>query len=151
MVWYNAAKAVLMDPTTVAADGPMDLANDILHVSLHTSSYVMNTTGDVVWSDTDNEITATSYAHQPLLSVAVTADNANDRAELDAADTVFTAIGNGTNATFTDIIIFRIPSSSTGGGDGWNVIAHDDTFSATTTNGGNITLTWNAQGILQIT
>lgn len=153
MTWYDHAKRLLMDPTLVVNDGPLSLASDLLHVSLHDSSYVMDTNSDVTWGDTTNEITATSYNHQPLLSVAVTVDFPNERAELDAANTVFTNIGNGANATFTDIIIFRIPGSSTGGISGfdWDLIAHDDTFSATTTNGGSITLVWNTQGILHIT
>ncbi len=155
MAWFNHAKRMLFNPSLVANEAPLSLSSDNLHVSLHTSSYAMSTDSDDIFTDTSDEFTGatvTSYRTGgfPLASVAVTVDFANDRSELDAADTAFT-IGNGNNATFADIIILRMTTSSTGSGSDWNVIAHDDTFSATTTNGGQITLVWNAQGILHIT
>jgi len=155
MAWYNHGKLIILNPSAVAQQAPFLLLSDVIKVSLHDSSYTMSTDSDEFYTDLSNEIAPTAYQEESLLSKTVVRDIANDRAEFDAADTVFdgtgdAGIGNGTNATFTDIVIWRQLDASTGSGADWDLLAHDDTFSATTTNGGDVTLVWNTEGILHI-
>lgn len=143
-----------MNPSEAAKEAPFLVLSDIIRVSLHDETYVMSTDSDEVFTDTSNELAVTNYdkTSQQLASKTVTRNFTSDRAEFDAADLVFSSIGNGANDTFHDIIIFRMPDASTASAEiHSNLIAHDDTFSATTTNGGNITLVWNSSGILHIT
>ena len=155
MAWFNHGKSLVLNPSEAAKEAPFLILSDIIRVSLHDETYAMSTDSDEVFTDTSNEITTvTGYNknNQQLASKTVTRNFTSDRAEFDAADLVFTAIGNGTNDTFHDIIIFRMPDASTASAEiHSNLIAHDDTFSATTTNGGNVTLVWNSSGILHIT
>ncbi len=102
---YNTAKKEIMD-------GTIDLGVDVIKVMLVTSSYVAN--ADHLFVDEagandpiDHELTGTGYVagfagagRKTLASKTFTADLANDRAEFDVADVVWTAITAGTAAAF---------------------------------------------------
>jgi hypothetical protein len=121
------------------------------------AAYVVDIDTDIDWGDVVvNTVVATGYtdpgsgAALELASKATVVDLPNDRAEFDAADLVYTGIGNGTNDTFDTVIIAR--ELDAGQTDvNTLLIAVAEGLSATTTNGGNITLVWNVEGILQIT
>lgn len=78
-----------------------------------------------------------------LLSKTVVYDTANDRVELDAANTVWTAIDAGTIVQVTLLIEITNDAASV-------VIANVD-VADTVTNGGDITIQWDAEGIIQLT
>jgi hypothetical protein len=78
-----------------------------------------------------------------LLSKTVVYDTANDRVELDAADTVWTGINAGTIAQVTLLKEITNDAASV-------VIANVD-VADTVTNGGDITIQWDAEGIIQLT
>ena len=128
---------------------PLDLNDD--------GKYVVNVDTDIDYDDISaNGLVATSYVEPgnasslELLSKATVVDLPNDRAEFDAADLVYTGIGNGTNDTFDTVVISREQDASITEANTL-LLAVAEGLSATTTNGGNITLVWNAQGILQLT
>ena len=158
MVWFNNGKTVFLDPRfnwgTAMPEPPFEILLDVIFVALMRAAYSINIDTHLDFADVStNEIVATGYVARgdasPLASKAVVVDNPNDRAEFDAADLTYSSIGNGTNDTFTQIIIGRENTTTPTNADS-PLIAHA-TVASTLTNGGDITLQWNAEGILQIT
>lgn len=146
---YNTAKKEIMD-------GTIDLLVDTIKVMLVTSLYVVNADDTVV--DTggaadpvDAELTGTGYVkgwgaagRKALASKTATVDNVNDRAEFDAADLTWALINAGTAAAA--ILIKEGGANDTTS----RLIAYIDTGGFPfVTNGGDMIVTWNAEGILQ--
>lgn len=161
MVWYNNGKCCVLSPEytgtgggTAVPEGPFDLLADTVKIALMKTSYSINIDSHQDFADISaSEIVATGYTARgdanPLASKTVTLDTTNDRAEFDAADLVYTAIGNGSNDTFDQIVVIR--ERATGPADGDTLLVAHATVSSTLTNGGNITLVFNAEGLLQLT
>jgi hypothetical protein len=149
---YTPAKSKLLS-------GDLDLnTHDIRVMLLKTSG---NTTADTdqdaaVLSDitTLGEISATNYVRKALANEAVNTDNANNRGEFDADDVTWTALGGASNDTIGAILVYR-HVDGTAAND--IPIAYIDGAifpggaSSMTTNGGDVTLGWNAEGIIQAT
>lgn len=147
---YNTAKKEIMDNT-------IDLDTDTLKIMLVTSSYVANADDDVVDAagandPVDHELTGTGYVagwgnsgRKALASVVASTDKVNDRAELDCADITWTAINAGTAAAA--LLIKEGGANDTTS----RLIAHIDSGFPVTTNGGNITLNINAEGLIHLT
>ncbi len=152
MVFYNRGKHITFDTSAVGlGEAPYAPLLDVMKIALMRVAYAINIDTDEQFDDiVANEIVATSYTTRgnALASKTMTRDDANDRTEFDAADLVFTAIGNGTNDTFDEIVILR-EQDATPTNANTELIAHA-TVGATTTNGGNITLVFNAEGLLQL-
>ncbi len=162
MVWFNNGKCAILGPNydgtgggTAVPEGPMDLEADAIGIALMEEGvYTVNIDTHQDFADiAADEITATGYVARGdgvfLGSKTITLDNANDRGEFDAADHVYTSIGNGLNDTFDQIVVFR--ERATGPADADTLLLAHATVSATTTNGGNITLVFNVEGLLQLT
>lgn len=149
-VYNRAAKEIL--------DGTIDLATDIIQVMLVTSSYVANRDNDFVDAGgandpIDHELTGTGYAagyagagRKTLANKVISEDDANDRAEFDnTVDLTWTAIDAGIAAAA--ILIKKGAADDTTG----KLIAYIDTGGfPVVTNGGDLNLTFNAEGILQL-
>ena len=88
-----------------------------------------------------------TYTRGALASEATSQDDANDRAEFDAADIVFSAVV-AQNAIVADLVFKFITDDASS-------IPIMFVDSATglplTPNGSDITITWNAEGVLQLT
>ena len=156
MVWYNTGKTIMLDPRfnwgTAMPEPPFELLLDVVKVALMKTTYSINIDTDLDFGDiAASEIVATNYTSRgnALGTKAVAVDNANDRGEFDAADTVFSSLGNGSNDTFDQIVILR-ENDSTPTDASSPLVAHA-TVASTLSNGGDVTLVWNAEGILQIT
>lgn len=133
----------------------LDFLVNTIQVGLSTSTHVPNKDDqflDDVGSDdfVDGELTGSGYVagfgnsgRVDLASKTVVYDTANDRVELDAADSDWTAIDAGTFAQATLLKEITSDAASV-------VIANVDTAD-TVTNGSNVTITWNAEGIIQLT
>jgi len=163
MVWYNNAKCCALSPEylgtgggTAVPEGPFDLLADTVKIMLMLTTYTINIdthqdVADIITSEISNS-SVTGYTARgdatPLGSKTVTLDTGGDRGEFDAADLVYTAIGNGTNATFDQIVVIR--ERATGPADADTLLVAHATVSSTLTNGGNVTLVFNAEGLLQI-
>lgn len=128
---------------------PINFLSNVIQVGLSNSTHVPNK-DDIFLSDLgaddfiDGELSGTGYSRQTLGSKTVTYDAANDRVEWDGADVSWTGIDAGTaaQATYFD---------NTGASDGarrvlWNV---DSGGFPVTTNGGDLTIQHNAEGIAQ--
>lgn len=130
------------------ASNPIDFLTDTIQVGLSTSTHVPNK-DDVFIDDAgandfvDGEFTDGSYTRKTLASKTVTYDSANDRVEWDAADVTWTAINAGTAAQATG---FRSTGTATTSRVFFNV---DTGGFPVTTNGGDLTIQWNAEGIVQ--
>lgn len=153
MVWYNRGKHIMMDPSAAGVgEAPFALLLDVIKCALMKTTYTIDIDLHAQFDDISaSEIVATNYTARgnALASKATTLDLTNNRAEFDAADLVFTTLGNGANDTFDQVVICREQDASATAAN-TELIAHVSVAS-TTTNGGNITLVFNAEGILQLT
>ena len=156
--WYNNGKGLILDPRFASVgEPPMEILIDRIVPGLMVAAYVDNIDTDVDYADISaNGLAATNYVEPgnasslELAGKAVAVNNTTDLAWLDAADLVYTGIGNGLNGTFDTVVITREQDAGKTEGNTM-LLGFADGLSATTTNGGNITLVWDAAGILQIT
>jgi hypothetical protein len=137
------------------ASGAVDLLNDTIKTMLVTSAYTPNRDDLVVdaggGSDAlDAEISVSGYTggwggsgRKALASKTLTTDNTNDRAEFDAADLTWTTLGSG--ATIAGMILIKEGASNDTTS---RLIAYLD-VTDTATNGGDISFTFDAEGIIQ--
>lgn len=139
---YTHAKYLL-------ATGAIDLATADIRVMLVMTNTTADTEKDVEFVGdftTLDEYDGANYARKALTE-AVNQDDANDRAEFDATDIQWAALGAGTRQAQAMVVFLHDTNDA-----GSNPIAYIDSggfpFSG---NGGNVDVTWNAEGILQLT
>lgn len=136
---YNKFKELVMEGTFNLANG-----GDTVQVAL-VSGYTLNIDTHSTWGDVSaNEVSGTGYTAggKTLTGQDVTVDTANDRGVFDGADVTWTGLDVGT------------PNYA---------IMYDDTPTtpadpliaawelATASNGGDYTLSWDANGIILLT
>jgi len=93
-----------------------------------------------------DEFDGSGYVRKALASQAVNLDTVNDRAEFDAADVTWTALGAGIRQ-IKGLVLFRFVTNDADS----PVIAYiDGSIFPTNGNGGDLTATWDAQGIAQL-
>ena len=133
------------------ADGTIDLdTHDIrvalLKVAASTSCDTEADAATISAFTTLGELVATNYVRKALADEAVNEDTANDRAEFDATDVTWTALGGAANDTIGAALIFKFVTN-----DADSIpIAYID-LTDTPTNGGDVTIQWNTEGIIQLT
>jgi len=147
---YNRAKKEILD-------GTIDLVNDTIKIMLVTSSYVADDAHDFVDGagaddPIDHELSGTGYTagfagsgRKTLAAKVFSEDDTNNRGEFDdTADITWTAIDAGTSAA---AIAYKHNTSDADS----VLIAYIDTGGfPIVTNGGALTIQWNAEGILQL-
>jgi hypothetical protein len=134
----------------------VDLLNDTIKLGLSTSTHVPNRDDDFldeagVNDFIDGELSGTGYTggfggagRKTLASKTITVDKTNDRAEFDCADVTWTAINAGTAAQAT--VLKEITNDAAS-----KTIANIDSGGfPITTNGGDLTIQVNAEGLLQL-
>jgi hypothetical protein len=92
-----------------------------------------------------DEFDGSGYARQALGSEAVNLDLANDRAEFDAADVAFGALGNGTRQIQGYLLIKHVDGSDAND----LLLMYKDFASPINPGGSTFTIQWNAEGIMQ--
>lgn len=142
---YNSFKGQIMD-------GTIDLDTDDIRIMLVKTSYTENPDHTFVDDGSANdpashEIVATNYVRKALASETVTVDNTNDRAEFDAADVTWTALGGATNDTVQGAVVYRHNAADSAA----ELICFIEFSSPFPTNGSDLTIQFNAEGILQLT
>jgi len=147
---YNTGSARLWDTLQ-----PTDLIVDTVKVMLVTSSYVADRDNDFIEEGVndanEHEITGTGYVagfagagRLTLASKTITVDKANDRTEFDCADLTWTSIDAGTPSQMLVIVEITNDLASP-------LIGHVDSGGfPVTTNGGDLTVTINAEGLIQL-
>ena len=146
MLVYNHAKKMI-------ADGSLNLLTDTIKVMLVGPSYVPNPDDDFVMASGagDAEINGQGYeagwgktGRKTLMNKIITEDDANDRVVFDADDVLWTAINAG---TVQAAILIREGASS----DSTSVLVAyiDQGGFPIVTNGGDLTIQWSMNGIIQ--
>lgn len=141
-------------------NGSINLLTDTLKAMLIDNSYTADRDDDFITASGVGaaEITATNYAggfagagRKTLAGRTVSEDDPNDRAELDANDVPWTALGGAVNDTIQAVVIVKEGTSDADS----ELIAYIDTSTGTpslpfTTNGSDFTAVVNAEGLIQL-
>ena len=138
---YTEAKRALLA-------GDLDLNAHDIRVMLVDSTTTADTEEDATTISgitTLGELSGTGYARVALANEAVAADNTNNRGEFDSDDAAWTGIDAGTAAA---ALVYRHVTNDT---DSVPIAYIDTGGFPIVTNGGNLTIQWNAEGILQLT
>lgn len=93
-----------------------------------------------------DEVDGANYVRKALNGEAVNEDTGNDRADFDADDVTWTALGAGTR-NVAGALVFR---HVTNDADSVPIAWIDSGGFPFTLSGGNLTITWNASGILRL-
>ena len=150
---YNGAKHKMWSHATLNIDLLADTIKCMLVNNLYAAN-ADNTFADVGGANDpiDREINVTGYTRgfggagrKSLASKAVTQNDTDNRAEFDAADLTWTALGIGETIQAAMLIKEITNDAAT------PLIAYIDFGTGVPTNGGDITIQWGATGILHLT
>lgn len=138
-----------------SAAAEIDLNADAIYVAL----CMTNTTADTE-NDGDSEVgdlttldecDGTNYVRKELANIAVNLDDTNDRAEFDADDVTWTALGNGTRELAGALVYKDADDDGDSADDASNPLIAWIEFASTVNPGGaNFSIQWNAEGIIQL-
>ena len=141
---YNNFKEQVMEGVFNLATG-----EDAIHITLHTA-YTPDIDSHTVWADVSGTEYSTADGYtaggKTLASQDVTQDDTNDRGVFDGDDVTWTSLGPLTPATPSHAIMWDDTPVSPAD----PLIAYWE-LGTTTTNGGDYTLQWHADGILLLT
>ena len=134
---YNAFKKNIMN-------GGIDLDTDTIKVMLVTSAYVPDQDTHEFKSSVTNEVSGTGYTAggATIAGAAVTQDNTDNEGVFDATDVTW---GSST-ITARGAVIYK----STGVDATSPLICYIDFGSDKSSNNGDFTIQWNAEGILNL-
>lgn len=132
------------------AAGEIDLNADDIRVRMAMSNTTMDTENDGIVNIADfttpDVMDGANYVDKALANEAVNKDDANDRAEFDADDVTWAALGTGTRGAL-GVLIYKYVD----GTDANDLVIAWIEFSAEQNPGGSdFTLQWDAEGILQL-
>lgn len=130
----------------LAADYDLAEAGDDVRVTLHTSSYTPDIDLDLDFADATNELSGTGYTAngEQLGTQAVTQDDTDDEGVFDAENVTWTSIDAGTAA-------LALLMSWTGtAGTSLLIGSIDSGGFPIVTNGGDLTIQWNSEGIINL-
>jgi|GEM_PF-1279409 len=129
----------------------IDLDGDTLKVALVMTGNSCATDADNGTVDDIDAITtdaigdATGTSRQTLANVSVALDDANDRVELDADDSVFSGLsGDASNDYDGDLVYKHVVDDTDSIPIVWNEFSADVVLEAT-----QVTIQWDAEGIVQ--
>lgn len=136
-VIYNSFKAKIMD-------GSIDLNTDTIKVALVTSSYTPDQDAHDFFDDVTNEVSGSGYTAggATLANLAVTADNTDNEGVFDADDVTWSS----STITARGAVIYK----STGTASSSPLICYIDFGEDKVSSAGNFTITWNAEGIINL-
>lgn len=137
-VIYNSFKQKIMN-------GAIDLDTDTIKVALVTSAYTPDQDAHDNFDDVTNEVSGTGYTAggATLANKTVTADNTDNEGVFDADDVVWSS----STITARGAVIYK----STGTASTSPLIAYIDFGSDKVSAGGNFTIAWAAEGIVNLT
>jgi len=136
-VIYNAFKKNIMN-------GSIDLDTDTIKVMLTTSTYEPSQDNDTYMNQVTNEVTGTGYTAggATLANEAVTQDNTDNEGVFDADDVTW--------STSTITARYAVIYKSSGASTTSPLICCIDFGADKSSSGGNFTIQWNAEGILNL-
>lgn len=138
-----------------SADGTIDLDTDNVWAILVMTNTTVDTQNDGIEHVGDfttlDEHDGANAVRKKLANTAVNLDDANDRAEFDADDVTWTALGNGTRAIQGVLLYVDADDDGAAADDATNdVIAYVEFSSTQNPGGSDFTIQWDAEGILQL-
>ena len=141
----------------------IDYENDTIKVALlkSTTEYSPDPDNHEFVSDvldggtTGEEYDDTNYSRQTLGSLATSQDNTDDEGVWDAGDVTFSSLGSSTGGQEIEAILIyqQVGGDDTSPGDDPILRILDDSEEADLplqTNGGDVTISWNSEGIINI-
>lgn len=136
-VIYNNFKKLIMN-------GGIDLDTDTIKVALVTSTYTPDQDAHDFFNDVTNEVSGTGYTAggSALTTKAVTADNTDNEGVFDADDVSWTT----STITARGAVLYK----DTGVSSTSALIAYLDFGSDKISTAGTFTISWNAEGILNL-
>ena len=156
MTWFNNGLGLILDPRFGSVgEPPLELLLDDISIGLMVTTYAQTLTHINYSEASADGILATNYTEPGaagsaiLAGGAITVDAGGPRSEYDATDHVFSTIGNGANDTFDFMVVCR--QLDTTPAEATTRLLAAVAVPTTITNGGNITMVFNAEGLLQIT
>ena len=140
---YNSFLGRILGDAAVVSTA-IDLEQDTIKLSLHSSSYTPDIDADEFYDDVDNEVSAsgTYSAGGATLTVASSTDDTDDEGVFDATDVSFTS------ATIT--ARYAIIYKSTGTASTSPLVCYIDFGSDQTSTAGTFAITFNSEGILNL-
>lgn len=130
-------------------DGTIDWDTHDIRMALVMTNTTADTETDKALMNafsTLDEFDGSGYTREVFTNEAVNQDTPNNRSELDADDATFGALGSGTRSIQGAIIYKHVTN------DGDSIpIAYIDLTPAFNPGGGTVTVSWDAQGIIQFT
>ena len=144
------ASVVYNEFKRASASGEIDLkGGDDIRVRLVMSNTTCDTENDAILFlanfTTIDVCDGAGYVDKALAGEAVATDDPNDRAEFDATDVTWAALGVGTRTT-VGVLIYKFVTA-----DADSVpIAFVEFAAAVTHDGTDFVIQWNAEGILQL-
>jgi hypothetical protein len=145
------ASVVYNEFKRASAAGEIDLNADDIRVRLVMSNTTCDSENDGVVSISDittvDVADAGSYADVALSGEAVNKDDGNDRAEFDANDAVFSGLGGDATRNYVGVLVYKYVDG-TDAND--LVIAYIEFSSPLVKEATQVTVQWDAEGILQL-
>lgn len=122
----------------------LDLVTDTIKCALVTSSYTPDVDGDTTYADITNEVTDTGYSAggAEITSRTVTQDDTDNEGVFDGADVTWAT----SEITARGAVVYR----STTATQSW-LICYFDFGADKTSSGGDFTVQWDAEGIVNLT
>lgn len=141
---FTTAKKGLMN-------GTIDLDTDSISVLLCMTAEDLDNESEVLdlGNLTMDEMDGANYARKALASLDVSEDNTNERAEFDANDVVWSDLGAGTNNIAGALVYKNVNSDNNN--ESIPIMFTNNGGFPIAANGGDLTIQWNAEGILQLT
>ena len=141
--WFNYAKQQVMN-------GGIDLDTNDIRCALLMTNTTADTENDGISTisgiTTLDDCDGSGYSRLALTTEAVNLDDANDRAEFDADDAAFGALGAGTRAVQGVLVYKHVTNDTDSIPIAWVEFATNKTL-----DGSSFTVQWDAEGILQLT
>ncbi len=140
---YTRAKAKFLD-------GSLDLDTQDIRLMLVMTNTTADTEEDTEFISgftTLDEYDGANYVRKSLAGEIVNVDLVNNRGEFDATDVTWTALGAGTRSA-AGMVLFRFVTNDT---DSVPIAYIDSGGFPFAGNGGDVTVQWNVEGILQAT
>lgn len=135
---------------SAAGEIDLDATGDDIRIQLVMTDSTCDTENDGIVNIVDfttlDEMDGANYVVKALTGEVVNKDDANDRAEFDADDVTYTALGNGAR-NILGILLYKFVD----GTDANDLVIAFIEFAVSQAPGGSdFIITWNAEGILQL-
>lgn len=126
------------------AEGGINFSSDTIKCALVEAGYTPNIDSHSNFSDITNESSGTGYTAggSTIANITVTKDNANDRAVIDGDDVAFT----GLSVNYRYVVFYK----DTGTASTSTLIGYSDNGSSVSLSGDDLTVEFNATGIILV-